>query len=58
MKRRRILGYTYGWRKLDDGREVKVYTAKPRMKGAKKCYGYISPLEKALDDLWKYWEGK
>ncbi len=50
--------YTYGTR-IHEGREVDVFTAKPKKKGAKKIrYVVISKWWKAFDIPWEYWEGK
>ena len=50
--------YTYGTR-ISNGREVDVFTAKPKKKGAKKVeYVFRSKWKTVFDDLWEYWEGK
>lgn len=54
----KVFAYTYGTR-FYNGKEIEVFTAKPKKEGAKKCLVvFKSKWEKAFDELWKYWNGK
>lgn len=54
----KVFAYTYGIR-FYNGKEVEVFTAKPKKEGAKKCLiVFKTKWEKALDDIYKFWEGE
>lgn len=47
--------YTYGTR-IHEGREVDVFTAKPKKEGAKRCFYVVrTSWARAFNDLCEYW---